>query len=224
MKRIRLLALIVIVVVGCKDQKNDTDHLEANNNELGRYEAVFIDVKNSLIPEDIDPNVLKEERLLKNVNLVDTDHFWGTKKDFGLFAMGSLEIPETKIYYFKLTSAGKIVFKLNNKDLVKNNVAHSNESNLGEMYLEKGATIFEYEYYPAFEDPYLVLEWSKDGKTYEVIPDAAFNNLDAFSVDNWTGTEVESDGIQDNVLSEKEKKDSWELLLDRKSTRLNSSH
>jgi hypothetical protein len=218
MKRIKLLALIVVVAFGCKEHKNDTDHDEANGNDLGRYEAVFIDVKNTLIPEDIDPNVLKEERLLKNVNLVNTDQFWGTKKDFSLFAMGSLEIPETKIYYFKLTSAGKIVFKLNNKDLVKNEAVHSTESNLGEMYLEKGAIIFEYEYYPAFKDPYLVLEWSENGQTYEVVPDTAFNNLDAFSVDNWMGNEVESDSIQDNVLSEIEKKDGWELLFDGKTT------
>ena len=218
MRRIKLLLLMIIVVVGCKQHKKDTDHLKAEGEDLGRYEAVFIDVKNTLIPEDIDPNVPMEKRLLNNVNLGDTDQFWGTKKDFSLFAMGSIEISKSGTYYFKLTSTGKIVFKLNNKDLVKNDVVHSMESNYGETYLEKGATIFEYEYYPAFKDPYLILEWSEDGKTYEVVPDAVFANLDAFSVDNWTGADAESDGVQDNVLSDTEKKDGWKLLFDGETT------
>ncbi|MBT8261604.1 MAG: DUF1080 domain-containing protein [Bacteroidia bacterium] len=208
--------MISAVLVSCKENKNDTEE----NEVAGKYEAVLIDVRNTEIPGDIDPDVLMEDTLLADMNLTEKSQFWGEKKDFALFAMGSIKFPESGLYYFRLTSTGKITFKLNNKDLVVNTAIHDTETNNGEAYLDTGSSIFEYEYYPAFKEPYLVLEWSKDGKTYEVVPTEAFDNLDAFSVANWEGetSETEEGKIPDNTLSEKEKEEGWQLLFDGSTT------
>lgn len=213
------ILLILLIIVGCNSSnKNKQDVSEEEIK--GIYEGVFIDINNTQIPDNVDSNVVIEKHLLKNINLVNRNQFWGSKNNFHLHAMGSIEIPESNYYYFKLSSSGSILFKLNNKDLIDNKVIHEKESNLSKRYLEKGFTIFEYEYFPGINAPYLVMEWSKDGKEYEVIPDDAFNNLDAFTVENWNGVETKSgeEEMYDNVLSEMEKKEGWKLLFDGKTT------
>jgi len=219
MKKLLGVLLILLIIIGCNSSnKNKQDVSEEEIK--GIYEGVFIDINNTQIPDNVDSNVVIEKHLLKNINLVNRNQFWGSKNNFHLHAMGSIEIPESNYYYFRLSSSGSILFKLNNKDLIDNKVIHEKESNLSKRYLEKGFTIFEYEYFPGINAPYLVMEWSKDGKEYEVIPDDAFNNLDAFTVENWNGVETKSgeEEMHDNVLSEMEKKEGWKLLFDGKTT------
>ncbi len=218
MKKTLSLLILLIAISACKNKEADSSAME--NENLGIYEAVFIDVKNTEIPGDIDKNVPMEKTLLKDINLNDSKKFWGDKNDFGMFAMGSIEFPESGTYYFKLHSAGKITFKLDNKDLVKNVQIHDQVTDEGSTYLDKGFAIFEYEYYPAYKNPYLVLEWSKDGENFEVVPASAFNNLDSFSIANWdgTGSTLEENETSDNTLSEEEIKNGWKLLFDGETT------
>jgi len=214
--------IILLTLAGCNSSNKSKQN--ATGEELmkeGIYEGVFIDINNTEIPAEVDPNVIIEKRLFRNINLVNRDQFWDSKSNFHLHAMGSIEIPESNYYYFRLTSSGSVLFKLNNKDLVDNRVIHEKESNRSKTYLEKGFTIFEFEYFPGINDPYLVMEWSKDGKEYEVIPDNVFNNLDAFAVENWTGENKEDkmENGMDNVLTENERKEGWKLLFDGKTTK-----
>ncbi len=220
MKKILLFSILVTITMSCKESKNESGEETGQTEAMGNYESVFIDVQNTEIPANIDPDVLMEKRLLPNVNLTSGDQFWGEKNDFSLFAMGSIKIPKSGNYYFKLTSAGKIVFKLDNKDLVKNDKIHDKETNPGETYLDEGYVIFEYEYYPAYKDPYLVLEWSTDGENFEIVPDANYNNLDAFTIPNWTPETPESNMGEsaDNTLSKAEANEGWQLLFDGKTT------
>ncbi|MEM7186943.1 MAG: DUF1080 domain-containing protein [Bacteroidota bacterium] len=221
MKNIVLVVLFLITTIACKEQTSQSPAIDKEDTAAeGRYEGVFIDIQNNEIPANIDPDVIMETKQLPNMNLTNSEQFWGDKKDFVLFSMGSLNIPESGIYYFRMESTGKIQFKLDNKDLIVNTTIHDAEVNSGQMYLDRGAAILEYEYYPAGKDPKLVLEWSKDGNSFEVIPDANFENLDAFTVSNWEGdpTETQGDETQDNVLSEKEKEEGWQLLFDGETT------
>ena len=212
---------ILLILVNCNStNKNKQNVSEKEVMKEGVYEGVFIDINNTQIPANVDPNVTIEKYLLKNINLENRDQFWGSKSNFHLHAMGSIEILESNYYYFRLSSSGSILFKLNNKDLVDNKVIHEKESNLSKTYLEKGFTIFEYEYFPGINNPYLVMEWSKDGKEYEVIPDNVFNNLDAFTVENWIENKDANkfDEGQDNVITEIEQKEGWKLLFDGQTT------
>jgi len=216
MKKLCFYIGIAIVIFGCKDDKVNSETKEI----IGKYEAVFIDVKNSEIPADVNPDVKMERRLLKDMNLTGKDRFWGDKNDFALFAMGSIKVPESGNYSFRLESTGRVIFKINNKEFILNTTIHDKSTDANEMYLEGGSSIFEYEYYPSSKDPHLVLEWSADGENYEVVSTDNFDDLEAFSVANWEGDDSDSEGeeIADNTLSEKEIEEGWQLLFDGKTT------
>jgi len=218
MKKVMVFFAMVVFLSSCGNEKKQESKELAE--APGVYEAVFIDVNNTEIPNDIDRNVKKETRLLANVNLTKADQFWGATKNFYVHGMGSIDVAESGKYYFRLTSNGKILFRLNNKELVKIEEINTKEVTSDSMFLDQGATVFEFEYYPGSMDPYLVLEWSKDGETYEVIPDAAFANLDKLTVNPWEGSEEseESGSQADHTLTEDEVKEGWKLLFDGKST------
>lgn len=216
MKKKLILIFISVVVIACK---NPTSEIKNNNSTKGIYEAIFIDINDTKVSDSISQDVLLEKRLLANVNLTDTDDFWGSKNSFYMHAMGTIEINKSGMYHFKLTNAGNILFRLNNKELVKNQEQHERVIDTGKMFLEKGQTIFEYEYFPGSQDPHLVLEWSKDGTNYEVVPDSLFNNLDDQIIDTWKGeVEMDTTSVKDNTLTVQEQKEGWKLLFDGKTT------
>jgi hypothetical protein len=135
--------------------------------------------------------------------------------------MGSIQFDASGEYYFRLTSTGKVMFRLNNKEIVKIEEVSDKTVTSKSMFIDAGGTVFEFEYYPGEMEPMLVLEWSKDGETYEVVPDAVFSNLDALTVNPWTGDDGsdESESTPDNTLSDQEKSDGWKLLFDGESTK-----
>lgn len=218
MNKIFMLLAIIVSIVACKNEKKQD--LVTVDKPQGIYEAIFIDVNNTMIPDDVDKNILKETRLLRNLNLTDPNQFWGDKQNFYAYGMGSLDIEEKGTYYFRLNSAGKILMRLNNKEIVKVEDTDKKQVNEGKMYLDSGPTIFEFEYFPGNMDPYLVLEWSKDGENFEVVPDNVFNNLDALTVHPWEGEEESTTVARqaDNSLSDDEIKEGWKLLFDGKTT------
>jgi len=218
MIKLFVVLAVAVSIVACKNEKKQDAVPEGNNQ--GIYEAIFIDVNNTKIPDDIDKNVLKETRLLRNLNLVGRDQFWGDKSNYYVNGIGSLDIKDSGTYYFRLTSAGKILLRVNFENVIKVEEIDKKEVNDSNMYLDAGPTVFEFEYYPGNMDPYLVLEWSKDGENFEVVPDVVFNNLEALTVHPWEGDD-ESDTIAsqpDNTLSDDEIKAGWKLLFDGKTT------
>lgn len=213
------MAILTLIFACNNEKKADTSEVKE---APGVYEAVFIDVNNTKIPNDIDKNVKKETRLLSNVNLTERGQFWGDTRNFYVHGMGSIDIAESGTYYFKLTSTGKIVFRLNNKEIANIDETGSKKVTSADMYLDEGGTVFEFEYYPGNMDPMLVLEWSKDGETYEVVPDTVFSNLDKLTVSPWQGdgeSAEESEAQPDNTLTDKEKQEGWKLLFDGESTK-----
>jgi len=210
---------MIVLFMACNTGKKKESGVEEA--APGVYEAVFIDVNNTLIPDDIDRNVKKETKLLANVNLTDRDQFWGETRNFYVHGMGSIQFDESGEYYFRLTSTGKVLFRINNKEIVKIEEVSEKMVTSKSMFVDAGGTVFEFEYYPGEMDPMLVLEWSKDGETYEVVPDAVFSNLDALTVNPWTGDDGsdDSESVPDNTLSDQEKSEGWKLLFDGESTK-----
>lgn len=219
MNKLIIIFIIALTVISCKNEKKG--EAVAVEEKTGVYEAIFIDVNNTEIPDDINPDVLMEKKLLVNLNLVEAEQFWSAKSNYYVHGMGSITIEAAGKYFFRLTSNGKLLFRLNNKELVKIEEINKKEVNSESMYLDAGPTVFEFEYFPGTMDPYLLLEWSKDGENYEVVPDDVFNNLDALTAMPWEGDDDSSsaDTQADNTLSETEKKEGWKLLFDGKTTK-----
>ena len=113
LNKLIIIFLIGLTLISCKHEKKAEP--VSVEEKTGVYEAIFIDVNDTEIPEDIDPNVLMEKKLLVNLNLVEADQFWDSKSNYYMHAMGSINIEEAGNYYFRLTSNGKLLFRLNNK-------------------------------------------------------------------------------------------------------------
>ena len=204
-----IFVVIAVITAGCKNDKKDKNSEEPMNET---YEAIFIDVNAAVIDTAIDTNATQEYRKLPNLNLTTSDHFWGSKKNFFVRGLGALIIEDPGTYYFKLTSSGSAKIQLNNVDLVVHTDFHQKAEKLGQRVLKKGITIFDFEYFPGEEVPYLVLEWSKDGIAYEPIPDEVFASSDLGVTEVFTDAEQEGSPI--NTLSKEELADGWKLLFD----------
>lgn len=221
MKKLTILILAIFTAMACKNEQKEAENTAMESKDSGVYEAVFIDVQGTEIPSDIDQNVAMERTLLSDINFTGANQFWDGKNDFVMFGMGSIHIPDSGDYYFRLTSAGKITLRLDNKVLIENKEVVERQLDLNSTYLDAGYVIFEYEYYPSSKDPILVLEWSKDGENFEIVPASAFDNLDSFTVPNWEGEGIatEENNVQDNTLTQEEIAAGWELLFDGKTTK-----
>ena len=221
MSRFIVLCVVLSLLSCSKMQKKEKIKVasEVLKDAKGVFEAVFIDINDTIIPLDIDPDIKMDRKLLSNLNLRSSSDFWGDKTNFYMHVMGSIDIPESQYYNLRVESSGGIVFKINNKDAIVNKEIHNKEVDTSKTYIHKGSAIFEMQYFSGAYNPYFVFEWSKDGENYEVIPDSLFRNLDAYAVKDWEPKEIEviGDENKDNNLSEEEIAQGWQLLFDGES-------
>lgn len=210
-----VIILISLAFVACK-KSGVTDIKDQKIS--GVYEAIFIDVNSSVIDSTIDSNVLQEYKKLSNINLTNRSQFWGDKSNFMLRSLGVLKIDKEGEYFFKLTSTGKVNLQLNNVDLISHRELHEKESKSGKRILREGFSVFDFEYFPGDSEPYLVLEWSVDGKNFEVIPDEYYGSSELGATEPYVDHDTLKEEIGTiNILSEDEKSNGWKLLFNGKS-------
>jgi len=202
---------VLLLFMSCNSSNKKKEGV-SNEKPEGVYEAIFIDVNATSIDSTIDINTTQKAKKIANLNLTEKSQFWDDKTNFMMRGLGALTISEAGMYYFRLTSSGKVKLQLNNVDLVKHDTLHQLESKEGLRKLPVGISIFDYEYFPGDTDPYLVLEWSRDGNTFDVVPDSVFGNANLgatklFIIEDSNENEI-------NHLSEEEISQGWKLLFD----------
>lgn len=153
---------------------------------------------------------------LNHINVTGSEPLWPGHQNFFLSALGNIEFPENGEYVFRLTSSGKIILRLNNVELF--NISTPKDTVIeSKRYVEKGKNIVDVEYFDGGLTPKIILEWSKDGNTFEVVPGSAFYIIDQ-EVSQPASTQ-DSVGQSDlNTLTAKEKSEGWKLLFDGQST------
>jgi hypothetical protein len=212
-KAFLLVAIVALYLVGCgkKEEVVNADPSAGFNSILFNVNATSIKGGNADSTERLD-------KRFPNVNLSGGDAIWPGHKMFFMHAMGNISFSEAGNYTFRLASSGKITFRLNNVDLFHSKKPIDTLA-AKSRYVEAGKNIFEFEYYDGGLEPKLVLEWSKDGTNFEVIPASAFSVIELADDSVVSGnSDAAVDPATLNTLSDAEKAAGWKLLFDGKST------
>ncbi len=217
-KYVLLLIFSLGVVFGCKEKEDKVEYSNEKEPMNQGYEALLININSEWIDENTDPEVEQERILFNNINMDSASDFGTSWNSFFVKGVGVIEIPEDGDYYFRMISSGKAGISLNNVDLVIDFGKHDKSEITGRRKLKKGPSVFDFSYYPCEYDPLLVLEWSRDGEDYEVIPDHFFKNSSIVDVAPWKGSDADEEEQDSNQLTEEEIAEGWELLFDGKST------
>lgn len=183
------------------------------------YNSILFNINGTSVKGGSAESVERLDKRFANVDLNGTEAIWPEHKNFFLHAMGSLNFADSGAYTLRLASSGKITFRLNNVDIF-NHGKPKDTVVQKVVYPEKGKNIFEYEYYDGGLAPKIVLEWSKDGENFEIVPNEAFSVIELN--DSETSQKVDSTTAETdptlNTLAAQEKKDGWKLLFDGKTT------
>ncbi len=211
--------VVMLLLAGCKETKEEQEPTTtAEIDTEAMYEAIFFDINDTIFDPTPDSKVPNETKGLSSLTLTSDSDFWEDKKRFFMHALGVIEIPESGTYHFKLTSAGSIYFQLDNVGLIGHWETHDKSEKTGSRYVEAGNAVFDFSYFPKDYDPYVTLEWSTDGENFEPIPTDLIKNASLQRTELWTEELTDDMEAGDNVLSEAEINDGWQLLFDGETT------
>jgi hypothetical protein len=207
--------LVALCLAGCSGPKENSEEVKSPN---AGFNAVLLNVNATSITGGSADSVERLDKKFNNINLTGTESIWPEHKSFLMHAMGNLDFPVEGDYAFRLASSGKILLRLNNVDLFKIEQPKDTIS-ASSRFVEKGKAIFEFEYFDGGLAPKLVLEWSKDGQNFEVIPESAFSIVDQEVPQVSTANPDSADQNDLNKLTAQEKSEGWKLLFDGKTTK-----
>ncbi len=186
------------------------------------FNAIFFALGMNEIITDSPDTLQQEIKKMNGLEIFGADNFWSDHKNYFMYSMGNIEFPATSQYHFQLTLSGKIVLKINNKEVFKANKLVDTLM-VGSQYVSAGKNIFEIEYFDGGLDPKIELKWSADGKIFESIPvDKLFHADGKQEIRPYVNPDYvisTTDTVIHNVLTEKEKAEGWSLLFDGASTK-----
>lgn len=99
-----------------------------------------------------------------------------TAPTFGLQFRGYIQIPQTGIYCFTLTSDDGSMLYIDGKTVVSNDGLHSATERNGEIALQKGVHLFSLDFFEGGGGYTLHLQYNKKGEAPQNIPDSLFTH------------------------------------------------
>ncbi|HEU5290928.1 MAG TPA: DUF1080 domain-containing protein [Cyclobacteriaceae bacterium] len=213
--KFELFLLVVLGLASCNAPKEKPEEVKSPN---AGFNAVLLAVNGTSVKGGSADSVERLDKRFSNINLTGAESIWPEHQQYLLHAMGNIDFAVEGDYTFRLASSGKIIMRLNNVDLF--NIGSPKDTiSAVSRFVEKGKNIFEVEYFDGGLAPKIVLEWSKDGQNFEVIPDSAFSIVDQEVAQVSTVTEEGVNESDLNKLSDQEKAGGWKLLFDGKTTK-----
>jgi Domain of Unknown Function (DUF1080) len=217
-KSIRIVGLLYLTIniVGCGQNKKNEPTIATDGN--AGFNAIFFDIQDTEIKLDNADAVGRTDKRFESINLNGKASFWPDHDHYFMNAMGVITFPDSASYKLRLAASGKTLFRLNNIEIFRYNglvdtlAENTVNNNVGE-------NIFEIEYFDGGMMPKIVLEWSKDGGPFSVVPTEAFTVIQRKQPENTREATQQEDVTTLNVLTESEKKEGWKLLFDGKTTK-----
>jgi Domain of Unknown Function (DUF1080). len=210
-----VLLFLATGFLGCGDKAKTDAVVEANPN--AGFNSLFFDIHDTSIKIANSDSVPRFDKRFESLNLSGKDALWQGHDNFFMHALGAINFSDTAKYKLRLAVNGKMMFRLNNIEIFKNStpkdtVAESSVNN------NQGENIFEIEYFDGGVEPKIILEWSKDGGPFEIVPKEAYTIINRTQPSRQASAAVDST-TNLNALTAQEKKDGWKLLFDGKSTK-----
>jgi hypothetical protein len=210
------LCLALGLMASCTTKRSE--ETEVSTNTTGGYNSKMFAINGSSIKGGSSDSVEQSAKKFMDVNLSGSDAFWPGHKQFFVHAIGNLTFPKGKAYAFRLSTTGKIVFRINNVDVFR--VTTPADTVLEKTsYVEEGKNIFEFEYFDGGLVPKVILEWSEEGRTFVVVPPEMFSPIESTQTPSVANASNNKDAVTThNILTDQEKKEGWKLLFDGKTT------
>lgn len=205
------------LLVACTKQQNES--VEEVKTATG-FQSIFFDINSIKIPNKNSDSLKQTTATMQDLNLDDSSKFWPGHKNYFMHSVGSITFPSDTAFTFRLAIAGKIVLRLNNKDLF-NLTKVSDTMIVQQQYVESGVNLFEIEYFDGGLTPKIILEWKPGAGDYEPIPTTMFARanlqLDSVPYQKAASRPPLDNLAPNNKLTQQEMEQGWKLLFDGKT-------
>lgn len=217
-KNLMVAAFCYMAMITFSCMQNQKSKVPGLSNVNSGFKAIFFDINDTSVKLDNADSVLRFDKRFESINLSGEEAFWSGHDHFFMSAMGVLKFSDSTKYTLRLAANGITKFRLNNIEIFNypnliDTIATTTVNN------NPGDNIFEIEYFDGGVTPKIVLEWSKDGGPFIIVP------KEAFSIIVRQHPEIKSDSVHQesmldlNTLTNDEKKDGWKLLFDGNTTK-----
>ncbi len=215
---LKVVSVLVLAatIISCGDkQKNET---ATTPNPNAGFNALFFDIHDTAINVGSSDSVTRVDKRFESINLSGKDAFWPGHDQFFMHTMGTINFKDTAQYTLRLAANGKTVFRLNNIEIFKYETVRDTVAERG-VNNNQGENIFEIEYFDGGVEPKIVLEWSRDGGPFEIVPKEAYTVINRTQPAKQANTTADDSAANANTLTDQEKMEGWKLLFDGKSTK-----
>ncbi len=130
----------------------------------------------SQVPESVAHLDPVASFVAEGINAATNDDFGDLSENFYLEIVGSLNIPESENYVFRLLSDDGSLMYLDGKKIIDNDGLHGVEAADAELYLEAGSHPFVVKFFQGSGGKALALQWVRHGdEAFTTVPSEVFS-------------------------------------------------